>query len=171
MHYTETIQTKRLKREEDITEERITTMNRNQPKSLAAKGTVGRKLPYVTLKRMFDIVFSLFGLIVLCPVFLCIAVLVKMEDGWTVFYRDQRVGRYGKPFKVFKFRTMVRDANKIAKPPITMENACITKIGRFLRKYKLDELPQLINVLKGEMSLVGPRPEVQCYVDLFTEEE
>jgi len=93
------------------------------------------------------------------------------EDKGPVFYRGVRVGRYGKLFRIYKFRTMLVDAEKLGGPSTADDDPRITKVGRILRKYKLDELPQLINVLKGEMSIVGPRPEVQHYVDMFTEEE
>jgi len=100
-----------------------------------------------------------------------LALLIRREDGGTVFYRGIRVGRYGKPFKIFKFRTMVINAEEIGGPSTAADDPRITRIGRLIRKYKLDEVPQLINVFKGEMSLVGPRPEVQHYVDMFTDEE
>ena len=123
------------------------------------------------LKFLFDIVFSLIGLIVFSPVLLAIVFLIKREDDGPVFYRGVRVGRFGKPFRIFKFRTMVINAEKIGGPSTADDDPRITRIGKFLRKYKLDELPQLINVLKGEMSFVGPRPEVQHYVNMFTEKE
>lgn len=122
-------------------------------------------------KRIFDIIASGVGLIVLSPLMLIIAYLIKKEDGGPVFYRGVRVGKYGKPFRIYKFRTMVVDAEKIGGPSTADDDPRITRVGKILRKYKLDELPQLINVLKGEMSIVGPRPEVQFYVDMFTEEE
>jgi len=105
------------------------------------------------------------------PALLCIALLIKKEDGGPVFYRGNRVGRYGSLFKIFKFRTMVVDAERFGGPSTADDDPRITKVGKVIRKYKLDELPQLINVLKGEMSFVGPRPEVQHYVEMFTEEE
>ena len=123
------------------------------------------------LKRAFDFVSSLLGLIVVSPVLMTIAILIKKEDGGRVFYRGVRIGRFGKPFRIFKFRTMVVNAEKMGGPSTADDDPRITKMGRFVRKFKLDELPQLINVLKGEMSIVGPRPEVQMYVDMFTEEE
>jgi lipopolysaccharide/colanic/teichoic acid biosynthesis glycosyltransferase len=123
------------------------------------------------LKRTLDLILSIFGLLLLSPVFIAVGLLVRSEDGGPVFYRGVRVGRYGYPFKIFKFRTMVADAENIGGPSTADDDPRITRIGRFLRNYKLDELPQLINVLKGEMSLVGPRPEVQHYVDMFEEEE
>lgn len=123
------------------------------------------------LKRIFDVVFSLFGLTVLFPALLILAILIKREDGVPVFYRGVRVGRYGKLFKIFKFRTMVVNAEKIGGSSTADDDPRITKIGKFMRKHKLDELPQLINVLNGEMSFVGPRPEVQHYVNMYTDEE
>ena len=123
------------------------------------------------LKRAFDFVSSLVGLILVSPVLVTIATLIKREDGGPVFYRGVRVGRFGKPFRIFKFRTMVLNAEKLGGPSTADDDPRITRVGKFIRKFKLDELPQLINVLKGEMSIVGPRPEVQMYVDMFTEEE
>jgi lipopolysaccharide/colanic/teichoic acid biosynthesis glycosyltransferase len=123
------------------------------------------------LKRAFDFLSSLLGLIVVSPVLLIIAILIKREDGGSVFYRGVRVGRFGKTFRIFKFRTMVVNAEKLGGPSTADDDPRVTKMGKFIRKYKLDELPQVINVLKGEMSVVGPRPEVQMYVDMFKEEE
>jgi len=123
------------------------------------------------LKRLFDIIFSFIGLLVSSPVFLIVAILIKKEDNGPVFYPGVRVGRYESQFKMFKFRTMVVNADKIGGPSTADDDPRLLKIGKFLRKCKLDELPQLINVLKGDMSFVGPRPEVQHYVNMFTEEE
>lgn len=123
------------------------------------------------LKRFFDIMLSLFGLIIISPVLIFLGLLIKGEDGGPIFYRGVRVGRYGKLFKIFKFRTMVVGAEKLGGPSTANDDPRITRAGRLIRKYKLDEVPQLINVFKGEMSLVGPRPEVQHYVDMFTEKE
>jgi len=123
------------------------------------------------LKRLLDVVFSSIGLIVLTPLFLLIAILIKLEDKGPVFYRGERIGRGGVPFRMFKFRTMVVDADKIGGPSTSDNDPRITKIGKSIRKYKLDEAPQIINVLKGEMSFVGPRPEVPFYVNMFTDEE
>jgi len=123
------------------------------------------------LKRLFDIVLSLFGLILISPVLVTLAIMIKKEDRGPVFYRGVRVGRFGKLFRTFKFRTMVVNAEKLGGPSTADDDPRITKVGNFIRKFKLDELPQLINVLKGEMSIVGPRPEVQMYVDMFTEGE
>jgi len=99
------------------------------------------------------------------------SILIKLNSKGPVFYKGKRIGHLGKPFRIYKFRTMVTNAEKIGGPSTADDDPRITKLGRFLRKYKLDELSQLINVLRGEMSLVGPRPEVQHYVEMFTEEE
>ena len=122
------------------------------------------------IKRFIDIILSLSGLILLFPFFLLIAVLIKKEDGGSVFFRQVRVGQNGKPFKIYKFRTMVENAERLGAKVTKEDDPRITEIGKFLRKYKIDELPQLINVLKGEMSFVGPRPEVPKYVELFRDD-
>ena len=122
-------------------------------------------------KRILDVVLSLLTLVLFSPLFLGIALLIKLEDGGPIFYRGVRIGKNGKHFRMYKFRTMVVNADKIGGPSTADDDPRITKIGKFLRKYKLDELPQFINVLKGEMSIVGPRPEVPLYVNMFTEEE
>src|SRR3989304_1717209 len=122
-------------------------------------------------KRIFDILFSIVGLIFVSPLLLTICILIKHEDGGPVFYRGLRVGKKGTLFKIYKFRSMVVNAEKIGGSSTADDDPRITKIGKFVRKYKLDELPQLINVLKGEMSFVGPRPEVQHYVNMYTNEE
>jgi lipopolysaccharide/colanic/teichoic acid biosynthesis glycosyltransferase len=122
-------------------------------------------------KRLFDKIFSCLGVCTLAPLFLFVAILIKFEDRSPVFYRGVRVGQYGRPFRVFKFRTMGVDAENRGASSTSDDDPRITRIGKWLRKYKLDELPQLINVLRGEMSFVGPRPEVKKFTDLFTEEE
>ena len=123
------------------------------------------------MKRLFDILFSALGLLFLSPIFLIIAILIKREDRGPILYRGVRIGKFGKTFKIFKFRTLVANAEKIGGPSTADDDPRITKVGKLIRKYKLDELPQLINVLRGEMSFVGPRPEVPFYVKMFTEEE
>lgn len=121
-------------------------------------------------KRLFDIALSLLGLTFLAPLFLLIAVLIKAESSGPVFFRQERVGLHGRPFRIHKFRTMRADRES-AGPLLTIgADPRITRVGRFLRRYKLDELPQLIDVLLGRMSLVGPRPEVPKYVALYPEE-
>jgi len=121
-------------------------------------------------KRLFDLVFVIPGLIILSPVFLVVGFLIKSKDGGSIFFKQTRVGKEGKHFKVLKFRTMVVDAEKLGAKVTTGNDPRITPVGAFLRKYKLDELPQLLNVLMGNMSLVGPRPEVPEYVEFYPQE-
>ena len=123
------------------------------------------------IKRMIDILGSGFGLVILSPVFLWVVLKIKLDDGGPIFYKGRRVGKGGKLFKMYKFRTMVIGADKLGGPSTAADDPRLTKIGLFLKKYQLDELSQLINVLKGEMSLVGPRPEVKMYADMMTAEE
>lgn len=123
------------------------------------------------LKRFFDILVSLFLLLLLSPVFIILSLLIVFDSGGGVFYRQIRVGRFGKDFKLLKFRTMHTGSDKKGLLTVGARDNRITKVGYYLRKYKLDELPQLLNVLGGSMSLVGPRPEVRKYVDLYTEEQ
>lgn len=123
------------------------------------------------MKRLFEIVVSFLGLLFLSPLFLIIAIWIKCDSKGTVFYKQTRVGRYNKDFKLFKFRSMCPNSDKGRLITVGDRDPRITKSGYFLRKYKLDELPQLINVLIGDMSFVGPRPEVRKYVDLYTEEQ
>lgn len=123
------------------------------------------------LKRLFDVIVALIGLIISSPLFLALAIAIKLESKGPVFYRGLRVGRHGKPFRIFKFRSMVQDAEKLGADSTSANDARITRCGKLIRKFKLDELSQLVNVLVGDMSLVGPRPEVQKFVDLYTEEE
>lgn len=118
-------------------------------------------------KRIFDLVFSIAGLVVLLPVMGIIAMLTWLAGKGPVFYVQERVGRYGKPFKLWKFRTMREDGKPGAGRFDPGDTSRVTPLGRFLRKYKLDELPQLINVVRGEMSLVGPRPEVSKWVAVY----
>ncbi len=121
--------------------------------------------------RFFDFLFSLFGIILLSPVFLILYLAIRLESKGGGFYKQLRVGRYGKDFYVYKFRSMRTGADKQGLITVGGRDPRITRIGYFIRKYKLDELPQLFNVLKGDMSLVGPRPEVRKYVDLYTDEQ
>lgn len=122
-------------------------------------------------KRLFDFWFSLVALLVLSPLILVIAILTKLSSPGPVLYAGTRIGQFGKPFRFFKFRTMVVNADKIGGPSTADDDPRITRVGKFLRKYKLDELPQFFNVLKGDMSFVGPRPEVPQYVEMFSEKE
>lgn len=122
-------------------------------------------------KRLFDIAFALLGLVILSPALLLISLSIKLGSTGPIFYCATRVGRYGKEFRLLKFRSMVVNADQIG-PAVTGANdPRVTPIGRLLRKTKLDELPQLINVLKGDMSFVGPRPEAPKYVQYYTDEQ
>jgi len=123
------------------------------------------------LKRLLDIVLSSIGLIFFAPFLLILAVLIKKSSPGPALYRGLRVGKDGKLFRILKFRTMVSNAESLGGSCTSDDDSRITPLGHKLRKYKLDELPQFLNVLKGEMSFVGPRPEVQQFVELFTEEE
>jgi lipopolysaccharide/colanic/teichoic acid biosynthesis glycosyltransferase len=125
---------------------------------------------YTFLKRCMDLFFSGAGLVVLSPTFTVITLLVRCDSKGPVFFRQERVGKNGRPFLIYKFRTMVKNAEELGPGLSRSEDTRITRSGRFLRKYKLDEIPQLFNVLKGEMSLVGPRPEVPHYVEFYKTE-
>jgi len=123
------------------------------------------------VKRIFDFICSTLGLIVLSPILIAIAIKIKIGSDGPVFFKQIRVGEKNKEFRILKFRTMVVDAEKLGRQITVGNDNRITRIGGFLRKYKLDELPQLINVFKGDMSLVGPRPEVPRYVKLYNEQQ
>ncbi len=123
------------------------------------------------LKRLFDFSVSLIFLILLSPIFLVIAVWIKFDSKGSVFFQQQRVGKNNVNFSIFKFRTMFADADKKSLLTVGNRDVRITNAGYYLRKYKLDELPQLINVLVGNMSLVGPRPEVRKYISLYNNEQ
>ncbi len=121
------------------------------------------------LKRLFDLFFSIVGLVFLSPVLLLVALWIKLDSKGPVFFKQKRVGQFGREIDVYKFRSMVIDADKKGLKITIGKDSRITKSGHFIRKYKIDELPQLINVLNGTMSLVGPRPEVQEYIDVYPE--
>lgn len=123
------------------------------------------------MKRLFDIIASGCGLIVLSPLFIIVAIWIKLDSEGPVFYKQIRVGRYGRDFKLFKFRSMRVGADKAGLITVGGHDPRVTRSGYFIRKYKLDEFPQLINVFIGDMSLVGPRPEVRKYVDMYTPEQ
>lgn len=120
-------------------------------------------------KRLFDLLATTAGLLVIWPLFLGIALAIKLDDGGPVFFRHERVGRKGQPFRMWKFRSMRVDAPRLGGPLTVAGDPRITRVGRWLRRSKLDELPQLLNVLAGDMSLVGPRPEVARYVEMYDE--
>jgi len=122
------------------------------------------------IKRGFDVLASLAGLVLLSPVLAVVALAIKLTSPGPVFFRQERVGRGFRRFEILKFRTMVPDAPKLGGQLTAGEDPRITRVGRLLRKIKLDELPQLINVLKGDMSFVGPRPEVPRYVEIFRDD-
>lgn len=123
------------------------------------------------MKRLFDIIFSFLGLTVLSPLFLLLAVWIKLDSRGPVFYRQVRVGRHNRDFRIFKFRSMRVGSDKGSLVTIGGRDPRVTRSGYYIRKFKLDELPQLINVLIGDMSFVGPRPEVRKYVDMYTTEQ
>ncbi|MDM1460878.1 sugar transferase [Myroides odoratimimus] len=123
------------------------------------------------MKRIFDIISSGIGLIMLSPIFLFLAIWIKVDSQGPVFYKQVRVGKNGKDFKIFKFRSMRQGSDKQGLITVGGRDPRVTNSGYYIRKYKLDEFPQLINVFVGDMSVVGPRPEVRKYVDLYNEEQ
>jgi lipopolysaccharide/colanic/teichoic acid biosynthesis glycosyltransferase len=130
-----------------------------------------RKKPIsLMVKRIFDIIMSIVLMVVLSPVFLVVSLLIKLDSKGPVFYRQERVTQYGKIFKIFKFRTMVVNADKIGSLVTINNDSRVTKVGKKLRKYRLDEIPQLWNILTGDMTFVGTRPEVPKYVVHYTDE-
>ena len=123
------------------------------------------------MKRLFDILFSFFVLLFFLPFGIIISFFILFTSRGGVFYTQERIGKNSQPFGLFKFRTMRKEADKVGKLTVGMRDPRITSIGYFLRKYKFDEIPQFINVLKGDMSIVGPRPEVKEYTDLYNKEQ
>jgi len=121
-------------------------------------------------KRMIDIIGALILLIILSPIMIIMAILIKIDSKGPIFYRQQRITKYGRKFKIFKFRTMVQNADKIGSLVTLGEDPRITKIGKVIRKFRIDEFPQVINILIGDMSFVGTRPEVKKYVDKYDHE-
>lgn len=119
------------------------------------------------LKRCFDVISSLVGLILISPVFLIVPLLIKLDSKGPIFLKQRRIGKDGKQFIIYKFRSMVQDADKIGSQITAGNDSRITRVGKILRRYEIDELPTLINVLKGDMSIVGPRPEVPEYLKHF----
>jgi lipopolysaccharide/colanic/teichoic acid biosynthesis glycosyltransferase len=119
------------------------------------------------MKRIFDVSAAVLGLLLVLPLFIVAAVLIKLDTPGPVFFRQERIGRGFRPFFIYKLRTMIEKAPTLGQPITIGDDARITRVGRLLRKFKLDELPQLINVVRGEMTLVGPRPEVRAYVEMF----
>ena len=123
------------------------------------------------IKRFFDVFVSVVGLLILLAFFIVIAIIIKIDSNGPVFFWQTRVGKYGKHFKIFKFRTMVVNAEKKGRLITVGDDPRITRVGGFLRKMKIDELPQIMNIIKGDMSFVGPRPEVPKYVELYNESQ
>jgi lipopolysaccharide/colanic/teichoic acid biosynthesis glycosyltransferase len=150
----------------------------NKPHNLRLKPTLnsdrnasGLSLYYPVIKRFIDFFFAIIGLLLSAPILFIVAALVKLNSPGPVFYRGIRTGKEGIPFRIFKFRTMVANAEALGGPSTAFNDPRLTRTGKFLRKYKLDELPQLINILQGEMSFVGPRPQVEEYTKLYDEKE
>lgn len=141
-----------------------------QPEVLPWFQLLQQQKAHLAAKRIFDVAASLIILLVTSPFFLLLAIAIKIDSRGPVFYRQVRVGRYGKDFKIFKFRTMVQNADKMGLALTTDHDPRITRMGRLIRKCRLDEFSQLLNVLRGDMSLVGPRPEVRKYVDAYAPE-
>ena len=136
--------------------------------SKPARAKTGRRAAGLMAKRLFDISTSAMGLVLLLPLLLLIALAIKMESRGPVFFRQVRVGRYGETFRIHKFRTMVADAERPTdRPIIQTQDEHVTRLGHFLRRHKLDELPQLIDIVRGKMSLVGPRPQVPAQMELY----
>lgn len=123
------------------------------------------------VKRVLDVLLAIGGLVVLLPLFIVLAILVRLDSPGPVFFRQERVGQRGRPFRIWKFRTMVDGAEGMGPGVTASDDSRVTRVGRWLRRAKLDELPQLINVVAGSMSLVGPRPELPRYVALYSPEE
>ncbi len=123
------------------------------------------------MKRFFDLIISFFGLILFLPLIIFLSFLIKLSSPGPVFYRGTRIGQYGKSFKIWKFRTMIHNSESKGAYNVSLKDTRLTKAGSFLRKTKLDEIPQLINVLIGNMSFVGPRPDIKKYTDLYISDE
>ena len=131
---------------------------------------LNKKRAQLFFKRLFDILISLILLILLSPIMIIIAISIKLDSKGPVFFRQKRITQYGKTFRIFKFRTMVENAEKLGSQVTVSNDPRVTKIGGFIRKYRIDEFPQLLNVLFGDMTFVGTRPEVKKYVDAYTNE-
>lgn len=128
-------------------------------------------IPYLVVKRIIDFFFSVIAILLFSPFLFLIAVWIKLDSPGPILFRQERVGKLGKPFLINKFRTMIVDAERLGKQLTVGRDPRITRCGTFLRKYKLDELPQLFNIIQGEMSIVGPRPEVPRYVGLYNDQQ
>ena len=124
-----------------------------------------------SMTKIFDYFLAILGLLLLTPIFILVAIAIRIDSKGKIFFRQWRVGKHGKYFRVFKFRTMYRDADKIKLLTTSNKDIRITKVGLFLRRFKIDELPQLLNVLAGDMSIVGPRPEIPEFVKLYSKSQ
>ena len=148
----------------------------NLPKELKNKEVkkyyeiLSKKRTYLVFKRIFDLIGAIILLVLLSPVFLILAILIKLDSKGPVFYRQERITKYGKTFRIFKFRTMVTDADKKGNLLTSKNDSRITRVGAKIRNSRLDEIPQLLNIITGDMSFVGTRPEVKKYVDKYTDE-
>jgi len=131
---------------------------------------LSKKKLSLAMKRLFDIIVAVFMLILLAPLFVIISIMIKMDSKGPVLFRQTRVTQYGRHFKIFKFRTMIHNAEKSGTQVTVNNDQRVTKVGKFLRKYRLDEIPQLLNILAGDMSFVGTRPEVIKYVEHYNDE-
>lgn len=131
---------------------------------------LSQKKIQLIFKRIFDIVFSLILLILISPIFLIIGIIIKIDSRGPIFYKQERITQYGRTFKIFKFRTMVQNADSIGSLVTIGEDSRITRVGKKIRKYRIDEIPQLINIFIGDMSFVGTRPEVKKYVEKYSDE-
>ena len=145
-------------------------MTEKGTKNRSIKSNYGRGIYRSLLKHVIDWLFALIALVILSPLFIVVAIAIKLDSKGPVFFIQERLGRHGKVFKIFKFRSMVRDmAIPVGSQKIFENDPRITRVGRFLRKTSIDELPQIINILKGEMSFIGPRPPVTTFPKLFNE--
>lgn len=129
-----------------------------------------KKKTSLMLKRVFDVIVSILMIILLSPILIAVSIWIKLDSKGPVFYRQERITQYGRVFRIFKFRTMVTGADKIGTLVTTKNDSRITRVGEKIRKCRLDEIPQLFNILFGDMSFVGTRPEVKKYVDVYTDE-
>src|SRR5207245_1920975 len=139
--------------------------------ALGIPSSIDRRPQNSMAKRLMDLAAASFGLLILLPLFAAVAICIKLDSSGPILYRGVRVGRHGKAFRMCKFRTMVQNADKIGAASTPEDDPRVTHVGSFLRAYKLDELPQLLNVFTGEMSLVGPRPQVAWAVELYSPEQ
>src|SRR5690554_5057197 len=130
---------------------------------------LSKKRISLVIKRIFDLVLAIILLIILSPLFIILSIAIKIDSKGPIMFRQTRVTQYGKKFKIFKFRTMINNADKIGSQITTKNDVRVTRVGRVMRKFRLDEIPQLLNIIAGDMSFVGTRPEVPKYVEKYTD--